>query len=80
MAAIRGQSVFSTLSQALLPVLAETKGSNPLLLLPKQVGGLGLWCPKTGYPLNAAMGSFQKLHTLNPSLFLMVPAVLPYKN
>jgi len=80
MATIKRHPVFSTLSQALPPVWAVTKGSNPLLLLPKQVGGLGLWCPKTGYPLNAAMGSFQKLHTLYPSLFLMVPAVLPYKN
>ena len=28
------------MGQALLPVLAVTKGLNPLLLLPKQVGGL----------------------------------------
>jgi len=42
MAAIKGQPVSSTLSQALQPVSTVMKGTNPLLLLPKQVGGLGL--------------------------------------
>ena len=47
-----------TMGQAFLPVSTVTKGSNPLLLLPKQVEGLGPWCYKTGCPLIAAMGSF----------------------
>ena len=41
MAVIRGQPILGTLSQALEPVLAVAKGSNPLLLLLKQAGGLG---------------------------------------
>ena len=59
---IEGSQSKSTMGQALLPVSAVTKGSNPLSLLPKLAGGLGPGCPKTGWPLIAAMGSFKKLH------------------
>ena len=49
------------MGRALLPVWAVTEGSNPLLLLPKQVGGLGPVWPKTGCPLFMALQSFQQL-------------------
>lgn len=50
------------MDQALLPVSAVTNGSNRLLLLPKQAGGLGPWCPKTVCSSNSFSGSFQKLN------------------
>jgi len=50
------------MGQAFPPVSAGAKCSNPLSLLPKQAGGLGLWYLKTGCPLFSAMGSFKELH------------------
>ena len=55
---LEGNQSYGTLGQALPPVSAVTKGSNPLSLLPKQAGGLGQGCSRTGCPLIAAMGSF----------------------
>ena len=57
-AKMKGRQCWSTISQAIPPVLAVTKGSNPLSLLPKQAGGLGLWCPKTVCPSFSPSGSF----------------------
>jgi len=48
----------STMCLALPPASAVTKGWNPLSLLPKQAGGLGLWCPKTVCPSFSPSGSF----------------------
>ena len=44
---------------ALPPLLVATKGSNPLSLLPKQVEGLGPWCPKTVCPSFLPSGLIQ---------------------
>ena len=53
------------MGQPILPVSAVPwEDLNPSLL-PKQEGGLGLQCPKTGCPLMSPMGSFQKLHGWN---------------
>ena len=61
---IEDSQSYTTLGQALPPVLAVTNGSNPLLLLPKQAEGLGQSCPKTVCPSNFPSGSFQKLYIL----------------
>ena len=50
------------MGQALPPVLAVTREDSNHLLLQKQVGGLGPWCPKTVGPPFLLSGSFQKLH------------------
>ena len=49
-AKLEGSQSQGTIGQALLPVSAVTKGSNPLSLLPKQGEGLGLWCPRCVCP------------------------------
>ena len=59
---LEGSQSQGTLGQALLPVSAVTKGSNPLSLLPKQAEGFGPECPKTGCPLISAFLSFHELH------------------
>ena len=47
-----------------MPVSAVTNGSNPLSLLPKQLGGIGPWFSKTVCPSNSPSGSFWKLYIL----------------
>ena len=49
----------------LSPCFGSNKGFKSSSLLPKQAGGLGPWCPKSGCPLFSAMGSFQELHGWN---------------
>ena len=51
--------------QALLPVSAITKGSNPLSLLQKQAKGPG--CPKTGCSLFLALLSFHMVEISSKS-------------
>ena len=53
------------MSQALLPVLVVTREDSNPSLLPKQVGGLGLWCPITVCLPFLPIGSVQTF--LNPS-------------
>ena len=61
-AKMKDRQSYSTIAQALTPVLAVTKGLNPPSLLPKQVGGLSPWCPETVCPPLKPRGSFCKSH------------------
>ena len=65
MAAIRGQPVLGHPRPSPPACFGSNERGFERLLLPKQAGGLGPGCPKTGCPLIAAMGSFQKLHGWN---------------
>ena len=62
---IDGSLSQNTLDQALPPILAVTREDSNPSLLPKQVGGLGPGCPKTGCPLFLALLSIQELHGQN---------------
>ena len=62
---MEGSQSWCALGQAFLPVLAVTKEDSNPLLHPKQEGGLGPECSKTGCPLFSALLSFQQLHGWN---------------
>ena len=62
---IEGIQSEGTLGQSPLSVSAVTKEDSNPSLLPKQEGGLGPECSKTGCPLFSALLSFQQLHGWN---------------